>query len=667
MSLYVTGTVNMTNNSAAVVGVGTAFVANVNTGATPDGFFIPGETVYYTVLSVTDGTHLTLSVPYAGATGNGKSYQIARDWTANLGLAEIQPGDPNWVYLLVQKVIRKLDTWVGTAAGIPNTPAGNIAATNVQAAINELDTEKQGSLTNSAGLAAALNDETGTGLAVFNTSPAFATQISTPKIVTASGDLEITPTGNNDVVLQGSGTGKVGIGTTAPVLALHVSSGLLGAPASSGSTQTYGTARLRGNDNEVMDFGFLAGGAGAWVQSTDQGNLATNYPLLLQLNGGNVGIGTTAPGMKLHIDSGTSGAPVTSGTTQTYGALRIEGNDNGVLDIGAYGTGKYWIQVTDKLNLSTEYDLLLQLNGGNVGIGTTAPGMKLHIDSGTSGAPVTSGTTQTYGALRIEGNDNGVLDIGAYGTGKYWIQVTDKLNLSTEYDLLLQLNGGNVGIGMAPAVQFELSGSVGQKASGTTWSNPSDARLKDILGPADLQRCYDDIKELAQYLIRYRLKDDCFKAEQATDRTLTGFAAGDVQKVIPKAVNIVPFTKVAVIEGEEEYQEQDYVMETIEIQEIEVVAGVPILKVKTKEQKRLLVDEVQVKDELGNPVTFDDKGEIKPLMHSIPRMVTKSRPKERKDIIEDCLNLDMSQVYMQMFGAVMKVIEKLEVMESKNV
>ncbi|WP_316172967.1 phage tail fiber protein [Bradyrhizobium sp. SZCCHNRI2049] len=40
----------------------------------------------------------------------------------------------NWAVLAVG--------YSGTASGIPNVPAGNIAATNVQAAINELDTEK---------------------------------------------------------------------------------------------------------------------------------------------------------------------------------------------------------------------------------------------------------------------------------------------------------------------------------------------------------------------------------------------------------------------------------------------------------------------------------------------------------------------------------------------
>jgi hypothetical protein len=67
-----------------------------------------------------------------------------------------------------------------TAAGVANTPAGNIAATDVQAALNELDGEKQGVLTNSAGLRAALSDETGTGAAVFAGGDIGAATATTP-------------------------------------------------------------------------------------------------------------------------------------------------------------------------------------------------------------------------------------------------------------------------------------------------------------------------------------------------------------------------------------------------------------------------------------------------------------------------------------------------------
>jgi len=44
----------------------------------------------------------------------------------------------------------------------------------------------------------------------------------------------------------------------------------------------------------VLDVGQSSGGIG-WIQATNSGNLATQYSLLLNPNGGHVGIGTTAP------------------------------------------------------------------------------------------------------------------------------------------------------------------------------------------------------------------------------------------------------------------------------------------------------------------------------------------------------------------------------------
>lgn len=331
---------------------------------------------------------------------------------------------------------------------------------------------------------------------------------------------------------------------------------------------------------------------------------------------------------------------------------------------------------------------------GNVGIGVSAPTVALDVAKNTEIVAGFSRADDASAYITVQvgeavNNYAGVMLTSGSSTPTGWSSLDalggfrTKIVQANPSTLKAQLefltNGGdavdtrmiidpvgNVGIGMTPTVQLELSGSIGQKASGTNWSNPSDERLKNILGPADLQRCYDDIKALAQYLIRYRLKDDCFRADQAKDRTLTGFAAGDVQKVIPKAVNIVPFTKVAVPDGIEEYEEQEFVVEQVEVQEIKLVAGQPILARKLKEQKRMLADEVQVKDDLGNLVVYiDDKGEKKPLMHSVPRMAKKTRPKERREVIADCLNLDMSQIHMQLLGAVMKLMEKVEALEAE--
>ncbi len=60
-----------------------------------------------------------------------------------------------------------VDTDDQIATEVPFTPAGTIAATSVQAAIEELDTEKEPVLTDSASLRSTLSDESGTGAAIF--------------------------------------------------------------------------------------------------------------------------------------------------------------------------------------------------------------------------------------------------------------------------------------------------------------------------------------------------------------------------------------------------------------------------------------------------------------------------------------------------------------------
>ena len=73
VSLYITGTADVTNGSAAVVGTGTAWAGNVN----PRHLFVgPGGVDSKLVLSVQDDTHLTLVANYAGATASGAAYSV---------------------------------------------------------------------------------------------------------------------------------------------------------------------------------------------------------------------------------------------------------------------------------------------------------------------------------------------------------------------------------------------------------------------------------------------------------------------------------------------------------------------------------------------------------------------------------------------------------------
>jgi len=94
-----------------------------------------------------------------------------------------------------------------------------------------------------------------------------------------------------------------------------------------------------------------------------------------------VGIGVTSPSFKLEVEENSSNAlPATSGTTQTGGIIRLGAVGQTALDIGLYGTGgKAWLQAVDKSNLSINKSILINPNGGFVGLGTVTPTQELHI------------------------------------------------------------------------------------------------------------------------------------------------------------------------------------------------------------------------------------------------------------------------------------------------
>ena len=98
--------------------------------------------------------------------------------------------------------------------------------------------------------------------------------------------------------------GNVGIGTEAPVLKTHIL-GALAVPATSGTPAT-GILRFSQPGAVTMDMGIATFGSthGGWIQSHDSTNAATHFDLLLNPNGGNVGIGVTSPAKKLHVNCG---------------------------------------------------------------------------------------------------------------------------------------------------------------------------------------------------------------------------------------------------------------------------------------------------------------------------------------------------------------------------
>ncbi|WP_108867410.1 tail fiber protein [Aquimarina aquimarini] len=198
-------------------------------------------------------------------------------------------------------------------------------------------------------------------------------------------------------------------------------------------------------------FGIILG-----VQGQDQ----TINGVTFKTNG-NVGIGTTQPLSLFHISSDLSGGSANN-TIPNHGVLIGDNSTAGILNLGVDATGYFysWLQSRDKTS-SIYYNLALNPEGGNVGVGIRKPLSPLHISSGGNG-----GAANNYipnQGIIVGGNDTaGILNLGIDANNLFhsWIQSRDK-NSNLYYNLSLNPEGGNVGIGTtSPDMKLTVKGNI---------------------------------------------------------------------------------------------------------------------------------------------------------------------------------------------------------------
>ncbi|MDD9954299.1 MAG: hypothetical protein OXR66_08260 [Candidatus Woesearchaeota archaeon] len=305
--------------------------------------------------------------------------------------------------------------------------------------------------------------------------------------------------------------GNVGIGTLDPAVKLDIG----GASSNSNATtvslthatepdisfvvsdlsQGADTARIvAGTDGGTFDQ--------SWLKFQTHHSTSADLSTTMTLQTGNVGIGTSTPSVKLEVVGNTSTLLFlnASGPAASIDANAI------LLGKGPIGAGRIFLrgENTNKLfsqtgitNLPQEIDILsgtTEGNGiriaanGNIGLGTTAPSAKLHINSSdlslliqnTSGSDhlvvnatsgyVGIGTNSPVSALEVAGNVRARDIVTASGyvfrsAGGAYLRAagTNNINVgdSGVQNILLANGGGNVGIGTTnPSETLHVNGTV---------------------------------------------------------------------------------------------------------------------------------------------------------------------------------------------------------------
>ena len=272
-------------------------------------------------------------------------------------------------------------------------------------------------------------------------------------------------TNNTDRLYIKGNTGNVGIGTTNPVTLLDIrGAGTTSNPATSGTTPSTGTRfRIASSTgaSAVIDFGISSSGR-SWLQSTDRTDLGAEYPFLLNPNGGNVGIGTTSPEVKLTIkgDALNTNQPVriTNSVTDTHTGLFLNNTGGTVgekygMQFGGYN--QYSIGgifgVLDSVSGNTSGDITFDFGNGT-SAGSLVEKMRI-----THEGNVGINCTPSYKLQWSDGTRTGLLDtnIGAVVIGSV---SNDALALYTNLTEKMRIDSsGNVGIGTtSPGAKLQI-------------------------------------------------------------------------------------------------------------------------------------------------------------------------------------------------------------------
>ncbi|MBI4087577.1 MAG: tail fiber domain-containing protein [Candidatus Liptonbacteria bacterium] len=325
--------------------------------------------------------------------------------------------------------------------------------------------------------------------------------------------------------------GNIGIGTATPGALLH----LLGA-------SPYLRLDCTSANCGAFELRVDTSGGSKYFAVYDVNNSTQPFTIL---NSGNIGIGTTTPAYPLSVAgavySSSGGFRFPDGTTQTTAASGGATVNASNVTAGVFASGNFSFPSSLGIATTTQVSLPQALSvygggyfSGNVGIGTTAPGAKLHIydpvgSSADAWLKIESDSASSDARLDFDGatGRDGIIRFLQTGTIEARIDydsATGDLIFSKGSAVGSNLvidTSGNVGIGTtSPSYKLHVAGDVGA----TAFYYTSDARLKA------------DIRPTGGLEIISGLRGVTFSWKNSGKRS-AGFIAQEVEQVLPEAVS----------------------------------------------------------------------------------------------------------------------------------
>ena len=345
---------------------------------------------------------------------------------------------------------------------------------------------------------------------------------------------------------------------------------------------------------------------GLYSPSADTLALATAGTNRLHItSAGLVGIGTTAP-------TGTLEVGAVTGAVTAGDLLVTTGSTTATVQVGrlsSTSSDNTYFNVRNRVGTSVFY---VDTGNQRVGVGASTLTTSFTVAAGGVGLELDTslGFSNRSNTGTLRAYDRGTAaykDLGITGENiLFGIQDTEKARIDSSGRLL-------VGIIASPAYQLQVSTDSAGKPSSALWTIVSDERIKEDIELADLDLCYEAIKAIP--LKRYKWRDDIYTAEQVTDRRKLGWIAQDVEAIFPKAV------------GTHEFKYNQVFEETI----------IPAVEEELDADGNVITPAQPERIEQGDLIS--------------------------EDVIEDCRDLNSDQLYAAMYGAIQKLMAKVEALE----